>query len=72
MNTIKNPDLENIYVSETDLAEAREILGEGAKIMTDDQLRNQVAGMQFLIESWMDEYERSIFDGKTLDEKLSE
>ncbi|MBI3485735.1 hypothetical protein HY025_02210 [Candidatus Daviesbacteria bacterium] len=68
---MKNPDLVKIYISEKELAEAREILGERAKDMTEEQLKEQIASMKYLIDSWMDEYERSIFDGKTLNKKSS-
>lgn len=69
---IKNPDLDKIDVSEKELAEAREILGKTAKKMTDEELINQIKAMKYLSESWLDEFEKSIFDGKTLNEKLSE
>ncbi|OGE31140.1 hypothetical protein A3C59_03995 [Candidatus Daviesbacteria bacterium RIFCSPHIGHO2_02_FULL_36_13] len=59
-------------ISETELVEAREILGETAKKMTDDELRHQIACMEYLSESWLDEFERKTFDGKTLNEKLAE
>lgn len=68
---MKNPDLAKIYISEKELAEAREILGDKAKDLTEEQLRDQVASIKYLTETWMDEYERSIFEGKTLNEKLS-
>ena len=69
---MKNPDLDKIYVSEVELAEAREKLGDLVKDMTDEQLRNQVASMKYLSESWLDDFEKSIFDGKTLNEVISE
>ncbi len=69
---MKNLDLDKMYVSEKEIAKAREILGEVAKNMTHDQLKDQIVSMKYLTETWMDEYERSIFDGKTLNEKLSD
>ncbi|MCL4415708.1 MAG: hypothetical protein M1365_03255 [Actinobacteria bacterium] len=69
---MKNSDLDNIYVSESDTAKSKEILGDKAKGMTDDEIKRQVASIQFLADSWLDEYERSIFDGKTLNEKLAQ
>lgn len=53
-----------------DLEEARKILGKTAESFSDEQLRDQVAMINFLAESWLDDYERSIFDGKTLSEIL--
>ena len=49
---------------------AREILGETAKDMSDDDVREQIAMIKYLTESWIDEFERQIFDGKTLQEFL--
>lgn len=69
---MKNSDLAKVYVSEKELAEAREKLGEVAKNITDEQLRDQVAAMKYLSESWLDDFEKTIFDGKTLNEKLSD
>ena len=57
-------------IEQKDIDEAREILGDAAKDLTDDQLKDQVVMVQFLIESWMDEFERKIFNGKTLNELL--
>ncbi len=69
---MKNPALAKVYVSEKDLAEAREILGEQAKDMTEEELREQVASMKYLGEAWLDEFEKKIFNGKTLQEKLAD
>ena len=52
------------------IREARGILGEPAKELTDDQVNDLVKEMQFLVDSWLEEYERQTFDGKTLNELL--
>lgn len=57
-------------IEQKDIDEAREILGEGAKSLDDDQLKDQLVMVQFLLESWMEEFERKIFNGKTLNELL--
>lgn len=59
-------------MEEIDLAKARSILGNIARKMSDDELKDACVEMQYLIETWLDEYERSIFDGKTLRELLGE
>ena len=51
--------------------EAREILGDSAKDLTDAQVYDLVNGVQFLVDSWLEEYEKDIFDGKTLDELIN-
>lgn len=53
------------------ILEAREILGESANEMTDDQIFDLVTEMQYLADSWLEEYEKEVFDGKTLIELLN-
>ena len=50
--------------------EAREILGESAKDLSDSQVYDLVNEVQYLVDSWLEEYERRLFDGKTLDEVM--
>ncbi len=52
------------------LKRAKEILGELASQYTQEQLKNVVTEIQFLAESWLDDFEREIFKGKTLRELL--
>lgn len=53
-----------------DILEAREILGDDAKELTDDQVFELINEVQFLVDSWVEEYEKDVFGGKTLDELL--
>lgn len=71
-NTLKNTELDSVDVSSKEIEEVREKLGDTAKDMTDEQLRDQIAMMKYLSESWLDDYERTIFDGKTLNEVLDD
>lgn len=57
--------------SEVTIEKAKKILGKSAEGMTDEELQNQLVLMKSLVESWMDDYESSIFDGKTLYELLA-
>ena len=50
------------------IQEARSILGDSAKNLTDEQVYNLVNEIQFLVDSWLEEFERNIFNGKTLNE----
>lgn len=50
--------------------EAREILGESAASLTDEQVYDLVNEIQFLTDTWLEEFEQQIFDGKTLNELL--
>lgn len=57
-------------LEQKDLDEAREILGDTVKDLDDDQLKDQIVMVSYLIETWVDEFERTIFNGKTLNELL--
>jgi hypothetical protein len=59
-------------MEEVDIEKAKTILGDIVKQMTDDQLKDTCVEMQYLVETWLDDYERSIFGGKTLRELLGE
>lgn len=59
-------------MDEIDIEKAKTILGATAKKMTDDQLKDTCVEVQYLMETWLDDYERSIFGGKTLRELLGE
>ncbi len=47
---------------------AREMMGESAETLTDSQVYDLVNEIQYLIDSWLEEYERQVFKGKTLNE----
>ena len=54
------------------IQKAKEILGPLCNAFTSDQLTDIVTEIQYLCESWLDDYERNVFDGKTLKELLHE
>lgn len=51
---------------------AKEILGPEANELTDMQLRSAVTEIQYLAESWLDNFEQEIINGLTLKELLHE
>ncbi|MDO8618694.1 MAG: hypothetical protein Q7R49_01980, partial [Candidatus Daviesbacteria bacterium] len=53
------------------ILEAREILGDSAKELSDEQVYDLVNEIQYLVDSWLEEYERKVFDGKSLNELLN-
>ena len=57
---------------EKSIKKAKEILGALASNFTNEEMRDLVAQIEYLTESWIDEFEREIFDGKTLNELLHE
>lgn len=59
-----------MLIEDNDIEKAREMLGDTAKSLTDEELKDQIVMVQYLLETWMDEFERKIFNGKTLNELL--
>lgn len=57
---------------ETSIIKTRRILGEVGKTLSDEQMESIVAEFQFLANSWLDEFERDVFNGMTLKEVLHE
>jgi len=53
------------------ILEARETLGDSAKELTDEQVYDLATEMQHLVDTWLEEFERKTFDGKTLKELLN-
>ncbi len=57
---------------ETNVIRTRKMLGETAQELSDEQIECIVSEFQFLINSWLDEYEQDVFNGMTLKEILHE
>ncbi|OGE32845.1 hypothetical protein A3C59_04450 [Candidatus Daviesbacteria bacterium RIFCSPHIGHO2_02_FULL_36_13] len=57
---------------EKNIQKAKEILGSLTESLSPQQLRDTVAEFQYLVNSWLDDFEREIFKGKTLKELLHE
>lgn len=67
--------LNNIFPKKSEenkAGRARKLLGETAKTLSDEQIETIVTEFQFLIETWLDEYEREVFKGLTLKEVINE
>lgn len=67
--------LQSIFPTKQDeskLQKARRILGEIAADIPDQELESNLTEFQYLIDSWLDEFEKQIFDNKTLNEVLRE
>lgn len=56
---------------EKTVQEARDILGESAKDLSDSEVYDLVNEVQFLVDTWLEEYERKTFEGQTLYELLN-
>lgn len=51
--------------------EARQVLGSEFANMSDSQINQLVENVQVLTRAWNDEYQKSIFGGKTAKELLN-
>lgn len=59
-------------IENKNLKRTKEILGEIAKEFSEDELNDVIAQVEYLAESWLDDFERDIFGGLTLREVLHE
>jgi hypothetical protein len=57
---------------ETKAIKAKKILGDLSSSYSDEKLENLVTDFQFLADSWLDLFEKGIFEGKTIKELLNE
>ena len=55
-----------------EIKSAKQALGLIAFELTPEQLKDIVTEVQYLCESWLDDYERTVFKGQTLKELLHE
>lgn len=59
-------------IEENTVVKMRRMLGDKAKEMPDDQVQCLATKFQFLIDTWLDEFEKDVFSGMTLKELLNE
>ena len=52
------------------LDEIRELLLKNSIEMSDDEIQTNISELQYLIDFWLNNVEKQIFEGKTLDELL--
>lgn len=67
--------LNNIFPSkqeETQVQKARLIMGDDVKNLSDEDLGVFLTEFQYLIDCWLDEYEKQVFNNKTLSELMKE
>ena len=61
--------LQRIFSSpqeESRLQKARRIMGANVDAVADEDLETYLTELQYLIDEWLDAYERSVYDGYTL------
>lgn len=66
-----NQQLSEQEKEQRSVLEARDILGNTAENLTDEQILSLVSEIQYLIDTWVEEFERKVYEGKTLKELLS-
>ena len=55
-----------------DVTKTKEVLGELANSFTELEIKDITTDIDFLVENWLDDFERNIFGNKTLKELLHE
>jgi len=67
--------LNNLFVGskeENRIQQARQILGEAVVSLSDEELKTYITEFQTLLESWMEIFEKQLFENKTLKQLLKE
>ena len=67
--------LNNLFVGskeENRILQARLILGEAVANLSDEELKTYITEFQTLLESWLDTFEKQLFENKTLKQLLKE
>lgn len=59
-------------IQESKLLGTKRKLGEKAKTLTDEQIECLITDFQYLVDTWLDEFEKDVFEGQTLQELLGE
>lgn len=57
---------------ESRIEKLRRMMGGEVSSLSDSELKVFITEFSFLLDSWIDEYERTAFDGKTLKQLLRE
>ncbi len=55
-------------INKTEVEQARKVFGANVAHLSDTELQAYLSKIQYLIDCWLDQYERSVFDGKTISE----
>lgn len=68
--------LDNLFpeqkYEDKDIQKAKQILGKIVEQLDADQIRDVVTEVNYLVNTWLDDYEKDIFNGQTLMELLHE
>ncbi len=67
--------LNSIFPTQTEenkVTKTRKVLGETANTLSNEQIETVITQFQYLMDTWLDEYEREVFSGMTLKEVINE
>lgn len=60
------------HAEERQIEQARRIMGEAVNELSDHELETYLTKFQYLLDTWFDEFERGLFENKTLQQLLKE
>jgi len=52
------------------LEQAKKALGKTGQLMTDEDIKKLMTIADYLMDDWLEQYEKTIFEGKTLNQLL--
>lgn len=67
--------LNNLFIGskeENQIQLARKVLGEAVATLSDEELKTYITEFQSLLDSWLDNFEKQLFEDKTLKQLLKE
>lgn len=67
--------LNNLFIGskeENQIQLARKVLGEAVAALSDEELKTYITEFQSLLDSWLDNFEKQLFEDKTLKQLLKE
>lgn len=70
LNAFVNKLLPEESSEEKEIRKASEILGSRAANLTASDIKDAISEIQYLVDTWLDDYEKQIFNGQTLMEFL--
>ncbi len=60
------------FPEDKEITQARKILGPSAENLSAEEIKEIITEVSYLVDSWLDDFERQLFKGSTLREVLHE
>lgn len=61
-----NPSTTNLNCEDSNILKARRLLGAHSSGLTNDQVKTIITELQFLADTWLDEFEKTTFQGMSV------